>query len=440
MVSLWLLLLAMGATGPAAAHREGHQCIHDSLQRTIHLDEQGQRRELSNRSPQQYGTVADHRGRKLQSTTYSPIRIFVDTTYLTPNVDQMACWTASGTVPLTLGVSSTDTYSCTAADVLTAANSAYVTQTLIPAALAFLQSTYSVIPVAGNLVVSNPLPTSSCYQSGTFYNRLVCCSDAWPSRYKTTGQPNADYILVLTTRPTTGNLLAWATECASDQHSRPIAGQANLSPARLSADPGQFQYQLAVLLHEIHHALGFNFFKLNYFLQPGTFTTAPLSSTLYQGTDPVLLKPVKKVITPKVVAAAKAQYGCYSWANAGLELEDGGGPGTVNSHWCVPGYVCVLREPAPLHPLTSPPPPLPPAQGEAAGDVRAHEWRLGAGYVQERTDHGLYGGQRLVFGQLRFGRALAVGQRRGLLVRDAALQRLVQPLLLQHIPAAGLHN
>ena len=101
----------------------------------------------------------------------------------------------------------------------------------------------------------------------------------------------------------------------------------------MSTAAGDFQYQFSVALHEIQHALGFNYDKLNYFLTPGTLTRAPLSSVIYTSFDTALQKDVTKVITPKVVAAAKAHYGCYSWANAGMELEDGGGPGTEKSHW-----------------------------------------------------------------------------------------------------------
>lgn len=38
------------------------------------------------------------------------------------------------------------------------------------------------------------------------------------------GIPNADLVLLVTTRPTTGNTLAWAVACERDQWGRAIAG------------------------------------------------------------------------------------------------------------------------------------------------------------------------------------------------------------------------
>lgn len=39
------------------------------------------------------------------------------------------------------------------------------------------------------------------------------------------GIPNADLVLLVTTRPTTGNTLAWAVACERDQWGRAIAGK-----------------------------------------------------------------------------------------------------------------------------------------------------------------------------------------------------------------------
>lgn len=38
------------------------------------------------------------------------------------------------------------------------------------------------------------------------------------------GVANADLVLLVTTRPTTGNTLAWAVACERDQWGRAIAG------------------------------------------------------------------------------------------------------------------------------------------------------------------------------------------------------------------------
>lgn len=43
--------------------------------------------------------------------------------------------------------------------------------------------------------------------------------------HSTEGVSNADLVLLVTTRPTTGNTLAWAVACERDQWGRAIAGR-----------------------------------------------------------------------------------------------------------------------------------------------------------------------------------------------------------------------
>lgn len=42
------------------------------------------------------------------------------------------------------------------------------------------------------------------------------------------GVANADLVLLVTTRPTTGNTLAWAVACERDQWGRAIAGNVSM--------------------------------------------------------------------------------------------------------------------------------------------------------------------------------------------------------------------
>jgi hypothetical protein len=44
------------------------------------------------------------------------------------------------------------------------------------------------------------------------------------------GVEDADLVLLVTTRPTTGNTLAWAVACERDQWGRAIAGKTNGQP------------------------------------------------------------------------------------------------------------------------------------------------------------------------------------------------------------------
>jgi hypothetical protein len=243
------------------------------------------------------------------------------------------CWQAGAQVTPTLATSASDRYTCQASDVLTTEKYTFVKDVLVPAAQDFFQSALSVMPVSGRLMLQDAWPDSYCYGPGV-HNSFVCCTGNWDSKYSTAGVADTDFLLVLTSRPISGSTIAWALECQSDQHGRPVAGQANLSPARISTDPKQFGNQLAVLIHEVMHSLGFSANKLGAFRKPGTLD--PVSSTtdvLQRFYDPVLGKDVNKIITYNVVKQAQLHYNCFSWPNAGMEVEDYGDAGTAGSHW-----------------------------------------------------------------------------------------------------------
>jgi leishmanolysin len=98
------------------------------------------------------------------------------------------------------------------------------------------------------------------------------------------GIANADLVLLVTTRPTTGNTLAWAVACERDQWGRAIAGlptpatciqaskcggvlfgpnilisfagHVNVAPRHLTAEAETLLS--ATLIHEVLHVLGFD--------------------------------------------------------------------------------------------------------------------------------------------------------------------------------------
>ncbi|KAK7282348.1 hypothetical protein RIF29_11034 [Crotalaria pallida] len=70
------------------------------------------------------------------------------------------------------------------------------------------------------------------------------------------GVPDADLVLLVTTRPTTGNTLAWAVACERDQWGRAIAGHVNVAPRHLTAEAETLLS--ATLIHEVMHVLGFD--------------------------------------------------------------------------------------------------------------------------------------------------------------------------------------
>ncbi|VAH94703.1 unnamed protein product [Triticum turgidum subsp. durum] len=102
----------------------------------------------------------------------------------------------------------------------------------------------AVEPVKGNLRLSG---YSACGQDGGVQ---------LPHAYIEDGVANADLVLLVTTRPTTGNTLAWAVACERDQWGRAIAGHVNVAPRHLTAEAETLLS--ATLIHEVMHVLGFD--------------------------------------------------------------------------------------------------------------------------------------------------------------------------------------
>eukprot|EP01122_Echinamoeba_exundans_P014493 TRINITY_DN657_c0_g2_i1.p1 TRINITY_DN657_c0_g2~~TRINITY_DN657_c0_g2_i1.p1 ORF type:complete len:345 (+),score=47.25 TRINITY_DN657_c0_g2_i1:1197-2231(+) len=74
------------------------------------------------------------------------------------------------------------------------------------------------------------------------------------------------------------------------------------------------------------HALGFSsFFYPHYINDNGQYYSAPFVNVTLRG------GPVPVFTTPRVTKFAQDHYGCASLT--GLEMENGGGQGTANSHW-----------------------------------------------------------------------------------------------------------
>ncbi|KAI3965304.1 hypothetical protein MKW92_002813 [Papaver armeniacum] len=149
----------------------------------------------------------------------------------------------------------------------------------------------AVEPVKGNLRLSG---YSACGQDGGVQ---------LPHEYVEEGVSDADLVLLVTTRPTTGNTLAWAVACERDQWGRAIAGHVNVAPRHLTAEAETLLS--ATLIHEV----------------------------TVQVMDERLGRMVTRVVLPRVVMHSRYHYGAFSENFTGLELEDGGGRGTSGSHW-----------------------------------------------------------------------------------------------------------
>ncbi|KAK9129958.1 hypothetical protein Sjap_010445 [Stephania japonica] len=164
----------------------------------------------------------------------------------------------------------------------------------------------AVEPVKGNLRLSG---YSACGQDGGVQ---------LPREYVEEGVSNADLVLLVTTRPTTGNTLAWAVACERDQWGRAIAGHVNVAPRHLTAEAETLLS--ATLIHEVMHVLGFDPHAFAHFRDE---RKRRRNQVTVQAMDDKLGRMVTRVLLPRA----------FSENFTGLELEDGGGRGTSGSHW-----------------------------------------------------------------------------------------------------------
>ncbi|KAF7817552.1 Leishmanolysin-like peptidase [Senna tora] len=174
----------------------------------------------------------------------------------------------------------------------------------------------AVEPVKGNLRLSG---YSACGQDGGVQ---------LPREYVEEGVVDADLVLLVTTRPTTGNTLAWAVACERDQWGRAIAGHVNVAPRHLTAEAETLLY--ATLIHEVMHVLGFDPHAFAHFRDERKRRRNLVTEQIM---DEKLGRMVTRVVLPRVVMHSRHHYGAFSENFTGLELEDGGGRGTSGSHW-----------------------------------------------------------------------------------------------------------
>ncbi|PKA49613.1 leishmanolysin [Apostasia shenzhenica] len=221
----------------------------------------------------------------------------------------------------------------------------------------------AVEPVRGNLRLSG---YSACGQDGGVQ---------LPHEYIEDGIADADLVLLLTTRPTTGNTLAWAVACERDQWGRAVAGHVNVAPRHLTAEAEALLS--ATLIHEVMHVLGFDPHAFAHFrderkrrrsklwqvkamrrlrvsgvsgneleevvaAMSQRWCSKTVTKSLFldqqgevtiQAMDEKLGRMATRVVLPRVVMHSRHHYGAFSENFTGLELEDGGGRGTSGSHW-----------------------------------------------------------------------------------------------------------
>eukprot|EP00163_Fabomonas_tropica_P014800 TRINITY_DN2690_c0_g1_i15.p1 TRINITY_DN2690_c0_g1~~TRINITY_DN2690_c0_g1_i15.p1 ORF type:complete len:831 (-),score=166.25 TRINITY_DN2690_c0_g1_i15:672-3164(-) len=291
---------------------KGHTCIHDKK-----VEEQNK---FLKETDGRLVTQVDYNHGSLfsikQTDNHKPIRIFVDTSSLTPSNAQTCA--AAGDVVNIEGQSHT----CGKSDVLTTAKLNFLKTDLLPNAVKWFARALKVVPVTGNLKIR---PFGGGSRCGTRNDYVEV-----PASHQLTGAgvPDADFILYTKAQPTLGSTIAWALACAVDQNDRPIAGLSNFGPGQLSTDAAEYDVQLSTAIHEIAHTFGFSSSFVEFWRKPDGVTKHAIT----QRTSTERGNTVVKIITPHVADAVAAHFDCPNMANPGAEFEDAGGSGTAGSH------------------------------------------------------------------------------------------------------------
>lgn len=306
------LILVKGETDNGAVVGAG-RCLFDEVQ-AAHLRSTGSKLSVATEVPRERSLSSVVRGLQLSSSgplsgsvaqartskgAWQPIRIGI----FTGDIDDPSRYcTKAGERRSTL-IDPTSTAVCTDEDVLTPEKREILLRELLPAAVQLHSERLLVQRVGGNVKVGEMTGDR-------------CAHFTVPSSHQESGVVGVDFVLYVAAAPTSGNTIAWALTCQQlSGDGRPVVGVANISPHAIRSST----QIVRVVAHEVLHALGFSayvFSRRGMVVQVG-------------GVRGKLEAPA--VQSPRVVAAARAHYGCDSLSF--VELEDVGGAGTAGSHW-----------------------------------------------------------------------------------------------------------
>ncbi|WIA15148.1 hypothetical protein OEZ85_001835 [Tetradesmus obliquus] len=149
--------------------------------------------------------------------------------------------------------------------------------------------------------------------------------------FKGGGGEFTDYYLYITAiqdEHCSSGAVAWALPCLyDDATNRPLLGSANICPEALAN--GNTNSGVAVLVHELTHALGFTDDMFDKFID-AEGQPIPQTKVVQAYTD-AYGRSTSMIITPTVVKETQAQFGCDRVPGAALENE--GGQGSAMAHW-----------------------------------------------------------------------------------------------------------
>ncbi len=237
-------------------------------------------------------------------------------------------------------------------DGLAADKQAFLQSKLLPTAEQVLQASLAAKqPVTGRLLIPRhckalwDAPPYLCYKvtdvgqcldathNTTYFGAYKECEthevESCTTYEAGAGVEDQDIILYVTAQNTAscGQMtIAYAGWCEMDAYTkRPIAGNINFCPNMLKTADADFGEMLDTSVHEILHVLAFSDGLYQHFISAEGATMGYANVISDDGAGR------KAVKTPKVVEAARNQFGCDSLTS--VRLEDQGGSSTAHSHW-----------------------------------------------------------------------------------------------------------
>ena len=269
----------------------GHKCIHDDAAMG-----------LSTVNVTESEATTEGRGMEEQAVTWSPIRIKFDTSSLE---DSSYYCTRVGQQRSNLF---DKVLTCKERDLMTSAKALLLKNTILPKAVAKLESFFQVVRRSGR----NAIPSSnSCAQ------RLKIPSSFTSS----TRAPQDDFVILVSAGPVASSGTgAWAIRCHVDSNNkRPLYGQYNQNAKFLDLAKYGEKFLVNIAVHEILHAMGFSGGWFNWVM------SSKVQTRTLRG------RSTKMLIGSNVRREVRNYFGCST--AYGAELEDGGGSGSTGSHW-----------------------------------------------------------------------------------------------------------
>lgn len=160
--------------------------------------------------------------------------------------------------------------------------------------------------------------------------RVSSCGDAIISNRVLNEGVDADIVIFpLYDTTMSEGVEAFASSCVQELNSgKPVAGVIGFTQNFKFDKSNWLEYNTYLAFHEMTHIFVFNDILFEYF-RDSSGNRIPLNKIMDSSIVNGL--PRRRIITPKVIDAAKKHYNCDSID--GVELENQGGQGTSGSHW-----------------------------------------------------------------------------------------------------------